>query len=117
MKTILLTALAATAMALPAFAGEGNGEPFPGYVAGTTATTTMRRADVGSNAYPNVIGRPGSALNLYVADIVPDVGSQQPVQTVNSLPRGFERGLPVYAERRPTLSNIIVGNSIYLPRI
>jgi hypothetical protein len=116
MKTILLAAVAVTVLALPAFAGEGNGEPFANYDNGTTATVALRRADVGSNAYPNVAGRPGSVLNLYAAGVVPGTGSEQPAQTANSLPRGFERGLPVYASRRPTLSNIVVGNSIYLPR-
>ncbi len=120
MRIILLAALAATAIvtawALPALAGEGNGEPFVSFGHGTTATTALRRADIGSNAFPNVVGRPGSALDLDAADLVPSAGSQQMVQTANSLPRGFERGMPVYANRRPTLSNIVVGNSIYLPR-
>lgn len=118
MRTILLAALAATvaAWALPALAGEGNGEPFASFGHGTTATIALRRADAGSNAYPNVAGRPGSALNLDAADVVPSAGSQQMVQTANSLPRGFERGLPIYANRRPMLSSIVIGNSIYLPR-
>ena len=116
MKTTLLAAVAVTALALPAFAGEGNGEPFPMRSNGTTATISLRRADNGSNAYPNVVARPGSALNLYAAGAVPSTGSEQTAQTANSLPRGFERGLPVYANRRPTLTNIVVGNSSYLPR-
>ena len=116
MKTILLATVAVAALAMPAFAGEGNGEPFPMRSSGTTATIALRRADTGSNAYPNVVGRPGSALNLYAANTVPSTGSEQTAQTANSLPRGFEQGLPVYANRKPTLSNIVVGNSIYLPR-
>ncbi len=116
MKTILLAAVAITALALPAFAGEGNGEPFPMRGNGTTATIALRRADTGSDAYPSVVGRPGSALNLYAAGTVPNTGSEQAAQTANSLPRGFERGLPIYVSQKPTLSNIVVGNSIYLPR-
>lgn len=116
MKTILLAAVAVTALALPAFAGEGNGDPFPMRGDGTTATIALRRADTGSNAYPNTVARPGSAMNLYAADTVPSAGSEQTAQTVNSLPRGFERGLPVYADPKPILTNIVVGNSIYLPR-
>lgn len=116
MKTILLAAVAMTALALPAFAGEGNGEPFPMRGNGTTATIALRRPDTGSNAFPSVVARPGSAMNLYAAGTVPGTGSEQTAQTANSLPRGFERGLPVYADRKPTLTNIVVGNSIYLPR-
>ncbi len=117
MKTILLAAIAVTALALPAFAGEGNGEPFPNYNNGTTVVVTSQRADRGSNAYPNVVGRPGSAVNLYAAaNLVPETGSQQSVETVNSLPRGFERGLPVYVQRPTARPAAMAGNSIYLPR-
>lgn len=102
MKIYLLAALAATALALPAFAAEGNGEPFPNYSAfGTTTVVSQQRADVGSNAYPDVVGRPGSALNLFAGGVVPDTGTEQPTQTANSLPRGFEDGLPVYARLTP----------------
>ena len=116
MKTILLATLAATALALPALAGEGRGEPFPLYDTGTTTAARSLHTDAGSNAYPSVVGRPGSGLNLYAAGVVPSTGSEQPVQTANSLPRGFERGLPVYAQRLPTRSKVAVENSIYLPR-
>jgi len=116
MKTILLATLAATALALPALAGEGNGEPFPLSDHGTTTAARSMHMDAGSNAYPGVVGRPGSGLNLYAAGIVPSTGSQQPVQTANSLPRGFGRGMPAYAQPLPTRSNAVVENSIYLPR-
>lgn len=117
MKTILLAAIALTAFAMPAFAGEGTGEPFPNYNNGTTVTVSSQRADRGSNAYPNVVGRPGSAVNVYAAaDLVPETGSQQSVETANSLPRGFERGLPVYAQHLPSRPAAVAGNSIYLPR-
>jgi len=117
MKTILLAAIAATALALPAFAGEGTGEPFPNYNNGTTVTVTSQRADRGSNAYPNVAGRPGSAVNVYaVANLVPETGSQQSIETANSLPRGFVQSLPVYAQRLPARPAAVAGNSIYLPR-
>ena len=116
MKTILLAAVAATALALPAFAGEGNGEPFPLYDHGTTTAARSMHTDTGSNAYPSVVGRTGSALNLYAAGVVPGTGSEQPAQTANSLPSGFERGMPVYARRLPVRSSVAVENSIYLPR-
>lgn len=116
MKTILLAAIAVTALAMPAFAGEGVGEPFPNHDNGTTVTVTSQRADRGSNAYPNVVGRPGSAVNLYAANVVPETGSQQSAETANSLPRGFVQGLPVYAQHVPARPAAVAGNSIYLPR-
>lgn len=108
MKTYLLAALAATALALPAFAAEGNGEPFPNYSAfGTTTVVAQQRADVGSNAYPNVVGRPGSVLNVFAGGVVPDTGNEQPIQTANSLPRGFEEGMPAYAHLTPAQPTLV----------
>lgn len=102
MKTILLALAASTALAMPVFAAEGNGEPFPLRTPGvTTSVSQQQRADVGSSAYPNVVGRPGSALTQLAGDIVPDTGNEAPVQTANSLPRGFTQGLPVYARLEP----------------
>jgi len=112
----LLAAIAVTALALPAFAGEGNGEPFPHSNNGTTTSVGSARADTSSNAYPNVVGRPGSAVNMYAANVVPETGSQQSAQTANSLPRGFEQGMPVYAQRLMARPAVVAGNSIYLPR-
>jgi len=112
MKTILLAVVAVTALALPAFAGEGNGEPFPNY--GDTMTTTAvvsQRADVGSNAYPDVVGRPGSALNVFAGGVVPETGSEQPIQTANSLPRGFTQGMPAYAHLTPAYPTFVATNS------
>ncbi len=117
MKTILLAAVAVTALALPAFAGEGNGEPFPNYLdTSTTVVVSSQRADVGSNAYPDVVGRPGTALNVAIGNIVPDTGSEQPIQTANSLPRGFEQGMPAYAHLVPAHPTRVAANSIYRPR-
>ncbi len=116
MRTILLAAVAASAMALPALAGEGNGDPFVNYNSGTTTAMVSQRADVGSDPYPDVAGRPGSVPDLYTGDIVPMTGSQQPVQTANSLPRGFERGVPAYSQHLSIRSSVAASNSIYLPR-
>lgn len=114
MRTILLAAVAVTALALPAFAAEGNGEPFPNYADAMTITTVapLQRADVGSAAYPNVVGRPGSALNVLAGGVVPDTGSEQPVQTVNSLPRGFEQGMPAYAHLAPARPTSVAVNGV-----
>lgn len=116
MKTILLAAIAASALALPALAGEGNGEPFANYDSGTSTVMVSQRPDLGSDAYPDVGGRPGSVPDLYTGDVVPMTGSQQPVQTANSLPRGFERGLPAYSQRLSVRASVAASNSIYLPR-
>ena len=117
MKTFLLAAVAFTALALPAFAAEGNGEPFPNNVGGFTTVMAMsQRADVDSQAYPDVAGRPGSALDVAVGNIVPDTGNEQPVQTVNSLPRGFEQGMPAYAHLLPAHPTRLAGNSADRPR-
>ena len=117
MKTYLLAALAATALALPAFAAEGNGEPFPNYSAyGSTTVVTRQRADVGSNAYPDVAGRPGSALSVIAGGVVPDTGTEQPIQTANSLPRGFEAGMPAYARLTPAQPTLVTQFSVLQTR-
>lgn len=102
MKTVLMTALAVLSLGLaPAFGAEGNGEPFP-YSAPTSATrsTVMapQFADVGSAAYPNVTGLPGTDLPRLAGDVLPTNGSESEVQTANSLPRGFEEGTVAYAQ-------------------
>ncbi len=66
MKTIFLAAAVALSLgAAPAFAGEGNGDPFP-FSAQSPAVSTYaaqpRFADTGSNAYPDVAGRAGTGL-------------------------------------------------------
>lgn len=110
MRTILLAAVAVAALALPAVAAEGNGEPFPNYLSGSTATMTLsQHADVGSEAFPNVAGRPGSSISVASVGIVPETGSEQPIQTANSLPRGFEQGMPAYAHLVPTLPTRLAG--------
>lgn len=107
-KTILFAALASAALTLPALAGEGNGEPFPYRANGVTTTVTQQRvsylgSDVGSNSYPDVTGRPGTVTNLVAGGVVPETGSEQVAQTDNSLPQGFEIGMPAYAQLQPAL--------------
>ncbi len=100
MKTMFFAA-ALTLAALPAFAQEGSGDPFVLGTPGTTSYVTTQTADVGSSAYPNVIGRPGSNLSMLAGDILPVTGSEGPVQTANSLPVGFTNGTVTYAGARP----------------
>lgn len=97
-KTVMFAAVAAAALSLPAMAQEGNGEPFPyRSTSATVYVTAQPRFDVGSNAYPDVLGRPGSAVRVADVGIVPETGSEQPIQTANSLPGGFGVGMPAYA--------------------
>ncbi|MBC7799422.1 MAG: hypothetical protein H7Z10_02270 [Gemmatimonadaceae bacterium] len=97
-KTVLFAAIAATALSLPAMAQEGNGEPFPfRSTSGTTIVTQAPGFDVGSNAYPDVVGRAGSNVSVANIGIVPETGSEQPIQTANSLPGNFGVGMPAYA--------------------
>lgn len=102
MKTTILTAIAILGLAAaPAFAGEGNGDPFPNrQVATTRILRPAFSADVGSNQFPSIAGRPGSNLPLLAGAVLPSEGSEAPVQTANSLPRGFEEGTVAYAQAR-----------------
>lgn len=101
MKTFLLALAALTIAAAPSFAGEGNGEPFAYRTPGVTAQAAQRVADVGSAAYPDVAGRPGTHLTVAASDLVPQTGSEAPVQTANSLPAGADQGATAYAQRSP----------------
>ena len=66
MKTFYLAAAVALSLgAAPAFAGEGNGDPFPFSAGGQTTSTyaaPQQYSDSGSQAYPHVAGRPGTGL-------------------------------------------------------
>ena len=99
MKITIMTALAAATFALAplAHASEGNGDPFPFAAPGTMTTAQAQVADTGSEAFPNVAGRPGSALAVVADGLLPGVGSEAPVQTAGSLPTGFEVGTPSHA--------------------
>ena len=107
MKNIIavVAALSIGAFSLnPALAGEGNGEPFDNNQAvlstrtNNPPTRSYAGPDVGSNQYPHVAGRPGTNLTALDDDVLPTNGSQGPVQTANSLPRGFEEGTVAYAQ-------------------
>lgn len=117
MKTILLAAVAVAALALPAVAAEGNSEPFANNLTGSITTMTLpQRADVGSEAFPEVAGRPGSSISVASVGIVPETGSEQSIQIANSLPRGFERGMPAYAHLVPALRTHLAGVNVSNPR-
>lgn len=98
--THLVATVAAAALALaavPALGQEGNGNPFPSAVPGTTVTAGTQVTALGAEAYPDVAGRPGSDLTVVADGLLPGMGSEASVQTANSLPTDFEVGTPAYA--------------------
>ena len=99
MKTTLIAAAALLALGtLPALAeSEGGHDPFALATPGITTTFGTAAADTGSNAYPDMTGRPGSAIAVYAGTLEPDTGTEQPVQTANSLPVGADVNGRAYA--------------------
>lgn len=83
--------------ALPAFAAEGNGEPFFIQAPGVTSASNAVAADTGSETLPVVAGRPGSTLGVYASVAVLDTGNETPVQTANSLPVGAATNFRAFA--------------------
>ena len=100
MNTFHLVGAIAVTLALaavPARAQEGQGNPFPNATPGTTTFVQTQFADVSSEAYPSIVGRAGSDIAV-VADVsVGSLAGEAPVQTVNSLPPGFEEGTVAFA--------------------
>jgi hypothetical protein len=94
-KLALAVLMIAAASVGAAFAGEGNGEPFPNYAAGGTVVANQVLSDTGSQATPSY--GPGVTV-LTQGNVLPTDGSNGIVQTANSLPRGFENGTVAYAQ-------------------
>ncbi len=92
--TILAVAGALSLVAGTAFAGEGNGEPFP-FQGTTQVVANAVASDTGSQAYPS---SSGLSIVVTAGGTLPTNGSQGAVQTANSLPRGFENGTVAYAQ-------------------
>jgi hypothetical protein len=93
MKKIFLAA-AVLMLAVPAFAAE----PLASQAPGVTLTAQQPTPDVGSQAYPNVAGRPGSDLTGLAGGLLPVTGSEGSVETVNSLPPHAAEGTVAYTE-------------------
>ena len=94
------TFFAATALALSlsaggAFAGEGNCDPFPFQANARMTTGPAITADTGSSAYPQMRG---SVQPSSLAQLEPAFGSEAPIQTALSLPRGAGKGTVAYAQ-------------------
>lgn len=101
MKTLLLAFAAVTIAAAPSFAQEGNGQPFAYRTPGFATHAAQQVADVSAEAYPDTTGRPGTQLRVAASDLVPQTGSEAPVQTANSLPVGAAQGTTAYAQLNP----------------
>jgi len=86
-------AAAGFALSLPAgwaLAGEGNGDPFPFRANAHVVSGPAFVADAGSEAYPQPTGNRVQPSSL--AQLEPAPGSEAPVQTAHSLPRGAGQG-------------------------
>ena len=95
-KLIIIATVAALSLSTTAFAeGEGNGDPFPFRAQPQTAYVSAT-ADVGSQQYP--AANPALSFASNGAAILPENGSNGPVQTANSLPAGFEQGTVAYMQ-------------------
>ena len=96
-KLIIVATVAALSLSTTAFAeGEGNGDPFPFRAQPQTAYMNATTADVGSQQYP--AANPALSFASNGAPILPENGSNGPVQTANSLPVGFEQGTVAYMQ-------------------
>jgi hypothetical protein len=98
-KTILAaTALVLSVSAGGAFAGEGNSDPFPFQANAQITTGPAFMADTGSSAYPRLTGNSVQPSSL--VQIEPAPGSEAPIQTALSLPRGAGKGTVAYSQTR-----------------
>lgn len=98
MKT-LIAAAALSLVAGAAFAGEGNGDPFPFTAAGQVMTLNNYKQAAGANQNPYPFTMPGT--RMVVGQVLPSNGSAGAVQTANSLPAGFSDGVPGQANVNP----------------
>lgn len=89
MTARIMLAAACLVLSVPvggAFAGEGNGDPFPCQANTHVAKGPAFVADTGSDAYPQSTSNRVQPSSL--AQLAPAPGSEALVQTVLSLPRG-----------------------------
>jgi hypothetical protein len=98
-KIMIVATVAALTLATTAFAGEGAGDPFP-FRAPTTPVTVTATRDVGSNQYPAF--NPALSTPELAQETLPENGQQGPVETANSLPKGFMDGTVAYMQAQRT---------------
>ena len=91
--------------ALPALAGEGNGEPFP-FTGTVTRTANLPAPDTGSEQIPDNTSATAAPLT-WDSDLLPSTSNEGIVQTPSSLPRDASGRAIRTAQSpsaRPTLS-------------
>lgn len=89
------TLIAATALSLvagAAFAGEGAGNPFPFTAAPISVSMQNYKRAPSASQNPFPFTAPGIAMSA--SPVLPTSGSDGVVQTANSMPVGFEDGVP-----------------------
>ena len=113
MRKILLVIAVLSTSTTAAFAGEGNGDPFPFAATGpimaampTSPTEETGTTPMWSKRPPNSLPDSQAAMAsanrkyLYVGStngkVLPTNGSEGAVQTANSMPAGAERGTAAY---------------------
>jgi hypothetical protein len=105
MKTTLIAAAAALSLVAATAAHAQDPSLETGSEAYPTPRSTgeFRRAaptgvGTGSEAYPDLTGRPFWVVTVGSPDRVPMTGSEAGVETANSLPRGFAEGTVAYTQ-------------------
>lgn len=89
------TLIAATALSLvagAAFAGEGQGDPFPFAAPPVSVSMQGYKQAPGTSQNPFPFTAPGQVVST--SAVLPSSGSNGVVQTANSLPPGFMSGPP-----------------------
>ncbi len=99
MKTLIAATAALTVLASAAYAGEGQGNPFPFRAPTQPYSLKTYKQAPGKSTDPYPFTVPGSPLNS--AGVARAVGSVGEVQSLNSMPPGFVNGTPLARTVRP----------------
>jgi hypothetical protein len=103
MRFTIVLAITSISMTMStAFAGEGAGDPFPYRAPGVTTPITGLQA-LAPDAFPFPINANGTIETPLDAErMLPSNGAQSAVQSVNSLPPGFENGTAAMLRHKST---------------
>ena len=101
MKIVIFAAVAGLGLAMgTAFAGEGAGDPFPFRAPGVVTFTKGMAVLPGVATDPFPFRANGTVTTTAMSEqTLPMNGSQDTVQTANSLPFGFENGTVAFARK------------------
>ena len=99
-KIVIAATVAALSLATTAFAGEGNGDPFPFRAPASSFSASSPARDTGSAQYQGyTLAQPSATFSNAT---LPENGQDGPVQTANSLPAGFANGTAAYMTAQST---------------